>query len=394
MDFPVLIVGGGIGGLCTALALGAHGIPTIVFERNRFEDSSGAGIQLSPNATRLLFHIGLGEDLLVNSVTATEVLTRNWQTGRVTSRLPLGEIVEKRCGFPYIQVLRSRLIRVLLRRVHSNSNIQLRPEDEVHGLSSSLGHVTLKSESGQYRGTLVVGADGMRSKVRSLMGVEYLPPYSGWVAWRTIVQDTEIVSLLGAETNVWCGPHGHIVHYPIDKTGSLNCVFITKSPKALNDSWRQQGCVSQLRQLFSDWHKDVARLIDAIEEPNLFRWGLFRHHQLPGGWTRQHIALLGDACHCVLPFLAQGAALAIEDAFTLAQCLSVDYKNPNRAIAKYEHERIKRAERVQRYSELMGMAYHLPQPWSKLRDLGSKVGLHQLTQSVYRYNALAPLRQG
>ncbi|MCY4142771.1 MAG: FAD-dependent monooxygenase [Gammaproteobacteria bacterium] len=392
MSLPVLIVGGGIGGLCASLALGQHGIPTIVFERNRFEDRSGAGIQLSPNATRLLFQIGLQDDLMANSMSVTDVLTRDWKSGRAIARLPLGEIVENRCGFPYVQILRSTLVRILLQGVQNNPNIQLLQEDEVVELCDSGGQVTISSPSGQYCGVLVVGADGMRSTVRRLMGTNYNPPYSGWVAWRTILNREDEVQSVGKETTVWCGPKGHIVHYPIDDIGNLNCVFITRSRAELRDSWGQQGSVSELRQYFARWHKDVGKLIDAIDQHKLYRWGLFRHNQIPGGWTKGRGTLLGDACHCILPFLAQGAALAIEDAFALAQCVTSDTQNPMRAIVKYEAVRRARARKIQKYSELVGMAYHMPKPWSWLRDLGSRIALERLSRTIYNYDALESTR--
>ena len=394
MRLPVLIVGGGIGGLCASLALGRLDIPTIVFERNRFDDLSGAGIQLSPNATRLLFQVGLQNDLLANSVSVTDVLTREWKSGRVVARLPLGEIVRERCGSPYIHILRSTLVRILLQRTQSEPNIRLCQKDKVVDIKDLGGEVTIASQSGQYRGELVVGADGMRSTVRSLMGTNYNPPFSGWVAWRSILQKEDLPQSIGTETTVWCGPNGHIVHYPVDDIGNLNCVFITRSSAELHDSWGQQGCVSKLKQAFARWHTDVAELIDSIDQQKVFQWGLFRHNQIPGGWTKGRGTLLGDACHCILPFLAQGAALAIEDAFALAQCLEIEKQDPMRAIVKYEQVRKARVRRIQNYSHLMGVAYHLPRPWSWVRDLGSRIALERLTHVVYNYDAVSSSQNG
>ena len=389
MTLPVLIVGGGIGGLCTALALNNSGISSIVIEREEFEDRSGAGIQLSPNAMRLLFQLGIERGLVANASKVHDIVTRNGKSGRVLYRFPLGHTVEALCGFPYLQVLRSHLIDVLLKKIHDEPRIQLRPQSRVHSLNQSTESVEVATQSESFVGTLAIGADGVHSTMRSLMGKSHEPRFSGWIAWRTTVVGRIHSGADTSETSIWCDPRGHVVTYPTNDKGVLNCVFITKSPTPLADSWRQRGDLNELHMYFKDWHGEVTALLDSIEESRLFRWGLFRHRRISDGWTKGRCVLLGDACHSVLPFMAQGAALAIEDSFVLARCLERTMKNPEDSLLEYERLRVRRCARIQRRSELMGDVYHLRRPWSWFRDMGTGIAVNQLIRNVYNYDATA-----
>ena len=386
MQFRVLIVGGGIAGLCLSLALSKKGIPSVVFERNKFEDTTGTGIQLTPNATNLLFRAGLKDPLLENARISSEIVTRHWRTGRVTSRLRLATIIERNCTSPYLQILRSALVDILLSHAREDPLVELRETHNVDSCEQSESDVSLSSNGSEFLGGLIVGADGARSTIRRIMGQIPDPPFSNWHAWRTIVR-TDPTDLVSSRTTLWCGSLGHIVTYPVDGQGQVNCVFITRSNSKVEESWNQQGSLGDLTRYFGGWHKNVFDLLEHIDNEKLFRWGLFRHDKLTGGWSSGLCTVVGDAGHCVLPFLAQGAALAIEDAFTLADCLENYPKDVSSALGSYEKTRLPRTTSIQRRSAQMGFIYHLPAPFSWLRDLCAKWAIHEIVRNIYAFDA-------
>ncbi len=386
MRSRVLVVGGGIAGLCLALALSKKGLPSVVFERNKFEDTTGTGIQLSPNATDLLFQAGLKKLLLARARVSTEIVTRHWRTGRVTSRIPLGSIVEKHCATPYLQILRSELVDVLVSYVRDDRHVELRENENVDSLDQWETGASVSSNGAESKGCLVVGADGARSTIRGLIGQISDPPFSKWHAWRTTIR-SESTDLVSQRTTVWCGPRSHVVTYPVDEHGQINCVFITRSSSHLDETWSERGTLADLQSCFVGWHKDVFELLDRVDQPKLFRWGLFRHDKLTGGWTRGRCTLIGDACHCVLPFLAQGAALAIEDAFTLSNCLDEYPTDVSSALRDYEKMRLARTNSIQRRSVRMGHVYHLPAPFSWLRDVSAKWATGEIVRNIYASEA-------
>lgn len=386
MSLRALIVGGGIGGLCTALALSNKGIPSVVFERNRFGDTTGTGIQLSPNATRLLFQSGLKQQLLQRALQATQIVTRHWHSGRQTATVPLGEIINRHCDAPYLQILRRELIDILYGAVDKNADIELIDNEQVNSFVQSETSVSITQNETLFRGALVVGADGARSTVRKLLGQIPDPPFSNWHAWRTTIQLKPTDVILG-QTDLWCGPRCHIVSYPVDSHGTVNCVFITRSSDLLQESWNQPGSLDELQAHFKGWHNDVFDLIGRVDQSKLFRWGLFRHDKLRGGWSDGRCTLVGDAGHCVLPFMAQGAALAIEDAFTLANCLGKQPRNVTQALTSFEKIRLPRSRSIQRKSFQLGLVYHLPDSLSWLRNINARWAVSLLVRNIYAFDA-------
>ena len=386
MQSRVLVAGGGIAGLCLALALSRKGIPCVVFERNSFKDTTGTGIQLSPNATSLLFMAGLEKPLLSKARISTDIFTRHWRTGRDSSRIPLATLVEEHCSSPYLQILRSELVDVLVNFIRNDPHVELRENENVESFNQWESGASVRSNGAKFNGSLVAGADGARSTIRRTIGQMPDPPFSNWCAWRTTIS-VDSSDMVTKRTTVWCGPRSHIVTYPVDELGQINCVFITRSSRQLDEAWSQQGALADLQSHFEGWHKDVFDLLDRIDEPRLFRWGLFRHDKLSGGWTKGRCTLIGDACHCVLPFLAQGAALAIEDAFTLADCLEEHTTDVPKALRTYEKARLPRTSSIQRRSAYMGHVYHLPAPFSWLRDAGAKWAIHEIVRNIYAFDA-------
>lgn len=385
MHSPVSIVGGGIAGLTTALALNQTGITTQVFERGNFEDNSGAGIQLTPNATNVLFQLGLKSELVAVAHEVDELETRHWRTGKVLRKIALRNVIKKYSPFPYLQILRSELINILHRRCEQQSSISLFPNTEVQGLEQTEHLVHLSSSQGMYSAAMVVGTDGTHSTVSKLIGNHNNPKFSGWHAWRTVLTDPSLRFSGLKNTNVWCGPNGHIVHYPVNSVPSYNCVFVTKSPEPCSGKWKQVGSVSDLKAYFHGWHSDIIELIDQINQDSLFQWGLFRYAQVPNSWHCQRVVLVGDSIHTTMPFLAQGAALAIEDAYVLAKRMKMYSVDIPRVIASFVQSRHKRVKQIQARSEKMGLIYHVAPPWSWIRDVNSNWAVNRLAKSIYSF---------
>ena len=388
MNAQVIVVGGGIAGLTTALALSQLEIPTLVLERFNFEDESGAGIQLTPNATKVLFQLGLKSSLVANSHEPKIVETRHWKTGRVLCRVALQEIVDQYCDSPYLQILRSELIRILYMECLKKTNIELVPYVEVTELEQSKDKVNLFSKKGSFSAPMVVGADGIHSITSLHVGNQEEPRYSGWQAWRTVLCEPQLSSVELLNTNVWCGTRGHIVHYPVDAKQTYNFVFVTKSANILSGKWKQKGSVTELREYFNAWHDEVIEIIERIDQRQLFRWGLFHHACMKRSWNNSRTVLLGDSIHATMPFLAQGAALAIEDAIAIANRLRASAMNVEKAIELFVEYRKSRVERIQARSEKMGVVYHLEFPWSKVRDWGTQWAVEKLAKEIYSFEAV------
>lgn len=388
MSAQVIIVGGGVAGLTTALAFDDVGISSLVLERSNYKDETGAGIQLTPNATRVLFHLGLKNSLREVSHEPQILETRHWKTGKVLCRVPLQEIVAQYCSYPYLQIQRSELVNVLRGECEKSTNIELMSHVDVEEVEQAEDKVNLYSSKGKFVAPMVVGADGTHSTIGRHLGNTEEPEFSQWQAWRTMLQEPSTAFQGLSNTNVWCGTTGHIVHYPVNAQQSYNFVFVTKSSETLSGKWKQNGSVAELREYFNGWHSDVNEIIELVDERHLFRWGLFHHARMKLSWSHKRIVLLGDAIHTTMPFLAQGAALAIEDAITIANRMKTCSMNPHRAIESFVAYRKNRVERIQARSEKMGVVYHFDFPWSTIRDWGTTWAVSRLAKDIYSYETV------
>ena len=267
------------------------------------------------------------------------------------------------------------------------ANIELLAHVDVTELEQSKNRVSLNSSQGRFSAPMVVGADGIHSIISSLIGNKEEPKFSGWQAWRTVLYEPSLSPHGLTNTNVWCGTKGHIVHYPVNAKPTYNFIFVTKSTDTLSGKWKQTGSVAELREYFKGWHHEVNESIERIDQRLLFRWGLFHHARMKRSWNNRRTVLLGDSIHATMPFLAQGAAMAIEDALAIANRLKTCSMNVERAIESFVECRKKRVERIQARSEKMGAVYHLGFPWSKIRDRGTKWAVEKLAKEIYSFKA-------
>lgn len=352
----VVIIGAGIGGLAAALTLRRAGIEVRLFEQAPELREVGAGVQISPNATRILSRLGLAEALARFGVRPAALEVRRWEDGRVIVRHPLAGECEREFGAPYYHFYRPELLEVIASAL---------PRGLIHldhrcvGLTQHGDRVEVRFHNGaRADGDLVIGADGIHSTVRELiLGLE-APRFSGHVAYRGLVP-AERVAHLGLEVSgySWWGPEHHFVCYFVGAGARyLNFVAVTPGEWRI-ESWTARGEVADALKEFSGWHPSVRAIIGAADSVN--RWALYDRDPL-ARWSVGRITLMGDAAHAMLPYMAQGAVQAIEDAAVLAKCLErADWRDVGGALERYEERRRPRATRCQEGSRRNGVIYHL-----------------------------------
>jgi salicylate hydroxylase len=372
-----LIAGAGIGGLTAAISLARTGWRVTLLERAPLLAEVGAGLQLPPNATRILHELGLLERISARGLSPRTITIRNASHGKILAQFPICD-AENRWGAPFLVIHRADLQRSLVEAAAAESNITLRTGTEVAGFSSDAERVKVAAKQGLatvvFEGDCLIGADGLRSAIAGrMLGADATPHYVGRTAWRATVDAAEVEPWFREpQTNLWLGAHAHLVHYPICDGELINIVAIVEDdfrPDASTDIWALAGDPTYLHARFAKWHL-AAR--DLIRLPRAWRkWPLFdRKSSLP--WTRECVALLGDAAHPMLPFLAQGAAQAIEDAAALARSLA-DSPSIETGLATYEHMRHSRAARVQETSRKQVGLYHLTGPAALARNMAMKL---------------------
>jgi len=332
----ILIAGAGIGGLTAALALLRNGIDVEVYEQASELKEVGAGVQLAANGTRVLYALGVGDELKALSCEAQGKEIRHWQTGETWKLFDLGPASIERYGFPYFTVYRPDLLDVLARAVRSAKRDAIHLNAHCSGFAQDDRGVTLQLESGaSARGDALIGADGVHSRIRQGLSGPDRPEFTGTIAWRGVVPmerlPKHMARMVGSN---WVGPGGHIVHYPLRAGQVMNFVGVLERSDWRIESWTARGTQEELAADYRGWHDDIQAFIGAIDTP--YKWALMVRAPLER-WTTRRVTLLGDAAHSMLPFLAQGAVMAIEDGFVLARALA---KYPvEEALQHYESAR-------------------------------------------------------
>ena len=392
-DGAVLIVGAGIGGLTLALALADAGASVTIIERAPALDEAGAGLQLSPNASGVLDRLGVLSRLTSAALAPTDIHVRRARDGATLQRLPLAEAAA-RWGSPYLLAHRADLQKALLAAVADRPRIEIRLATRFEALAETTHGLEVEAidERASYKlgCDLLVGADGLHSAVRRTLWPRAPSPRPvGRTAWRALVPAAQVdPPLRRPETTLWLGTRAHLVHYPLRGGGVVNVVAIAEGTMGGGgdlDLWSAPGAGQDLLRRFGAWDDAARRLIAAA--PSWRTWPLFDLDPLPR-WSRGAATLLGDAAHAALPFLAQGAAQAIEDAAALGRAWR-RCSTPAAAAAAYEAARRDRSSRVQALSRRQGRIYHLGGAAALARDTTMRLigGPRMLARFDWLYGA-------
>ena len=381
------VVGGGIGGLTAALCLARAGHNVQVFEQTDESVATGAGIQVSPNAARVLHHLGLQDALMTKGFLPKATQMRSWRSGRVISETTLGDVALERYGAPYYHIHRADLMDMLVSAVSAEPTIRLNVASRITSFSQDATGVRLVAGEHEHQVDLLIGADGIHSSVRACLWGDQQADFTGNVAWRMLVPVNRLPEgFVAPNATVWWGPGKHFVHYLVKGGDYVNCVCVVEKAEWQAESWVAAGSMSELQADFAGWHDTIQQLLDQTDDGTLFKWGLFDRAPMRT-WGIDRVSLLGDACHPTLPFMAQGAAMAIEDAAVLANCFS-NGADVVAALRRYEDLRKARTAGVQRGSRRNATVFHLSGLKAWLRDrAASKAGKHSMDR-LYRYDPL------
>ena len=345
----IIVAGAGLGGLTLALCLARAGFSVTVLEQANALGEVGAGVQISANGARVLYHLGLAEALQAVAFKPERGEMRHWQSGETLSSRPLGQASEAAFGFPYFHLHRADFHAVLADALAAVAPGSVHLGAKVTGFSQSGAGVTVTTEAGEsVSGDVLVGCDGIHSAIRTQLFGPDAPRFTGCVAWRAIVPVGALPpGHVRPVSSNWIGRGGHFVHYYVRRGELVNCVGIIEQDEWQAESWSSEGAMAGFLDDFKDWHEDVQILMRQAE--SCYRWGLFDRDPMPE-WSQGRVTLLGDACHPMLPFMAQGAVMAIEDANTLAQCLASAAAAYPSALQRYEYLRRERTATVQQMS--------------------------------------------
>ncbi|KWV51481.1 monooxygenase [Bradyrhizobium macuxiense] len=372
----VIVAGAGIGGLTASLTLAAQGFRVVVLEKAERLEEAGAGIQLSPNASRILVELGLKERLAPRAVTPESVNVMSARAGGEIVRMPLGEAASFRAGAPYWVIHRADLQAALQAAVNDHPDIDLRLGCQFEDVARHARGLTVVQRRGNARqqelAVALIGADGIWSSVRGHLFPDVQPQFSGLIAWRGTLEATALPREYTApRVRLWMGSNAHLVTYPISAGRQINVVAIV-SGIWNRPGWSAPGDTNEIKDAFatSRWPATARMLVGAVD--GWRKWALFTLPDL-GHWNEGAVALLGDAAHAMLPFAAQGAGMAIEDAAVLAKTLS-DSTGENvsgipAALTRYARMRRARVLKVQRLARQQGRIYHLSGPAALARDL-------------------------
>tara|TARA_R110002153_G_scaffold110189_2_gene251188 strand:+ start:16672 stop:17868 length:1197 start_codon:yes stop_codon:yes gene_type:complete len=393
----IVIAGAGIGGLCAALALVKRGFEVAVYEQSPQLGEVGAGLQLSPNAMHVLQTLDVAEQVKAKAFRPKSAVMRHYQTGKTYFTVPLSDTATQKYAADYLHIHRADLHSLLLNACEKQK-VSIHLGQAVQGYQQSAQGLTIQLESGtSLVADLLIGADGIKSQVQACMLGQTPAQFTGQVAWRGVVAANKLPKgLIKPNANLWVGPGKHFVSYYLRGGDLVNFVAVQERTDWHKESWNEPGNINELRDTFDGWHPEVTELLAASEQ--CFLWALFDRPPL-NQWTDKNVALLGDACHPMLPFLAQGAAMAIEDSYALAHYLATE-NDTSTALKAYQDLRLSRTSEIQLGARKNASLYHMSSPigQAKLAVLSglSSIGLSDRLAAnkldpIYAYNIVEQL---
>ncbi len=354
----VLVAGAGLGGLAAAVALLRRGIDTDVYEQSPALGEVGAGVQISANGTASLFALGLENEVRRHGVQVVDKEIRLWSSGQTWSLFERGGLPGGgRYAHPMFTLHRKDLHAMLVAAVRRLKPDAIHLDHKCVGFEQTGTQVRLDFErGGPAFGDVLVGADGLHSRIREQLFGPMAAEFTGQVVWRGLVPMDRLPAdqrrLVG--TN-WVGPRAHVTCYPVQRGEMFNFVGQVDRNDWRVESWVTEGTTAECLADFSGWHDDVRRMIESA--PKLYKWALFLREPLPG-WSVGSVTLLGDSCHAMLPYLGQGANMALEDGIVLARCIEQWSDRPDAALQHYEAARLDRTRQMVHASAAMAGTFH------------------------------------
>jgi salicylate hydroxylase len=341
----ILVAGGGIGGLTAALALLRHGFEVELFEAARAWTEVGAGVTLAPNAMLGFQYLGLGPAIEALGMEPRWQEIRNWEDGRVLKSLERGGQMRERYGAPYLYMHRADLHRILVDAVEAAGGHLHLASPVTEAACSEEGASLTLADGRQVQGDLVVGADGVKSAIRTLF--EPKPAhFTGHIVWRALAPVDETLTEFATRPGNFIGPERLVVYYPLRGGTLLNLVFFARQKGWTEDGWTIPAERRELEEVFAGWCEAVQGIIARVDEKKLFKWAINARSPLDSWTIGDRITLLGDAAHAMTPFLGQGASSAIEDGVVLARALAAS-DTLAEGLRRYETARVERANFIQ-----------------------------------------------
>ncbi len=385
----IAVIGAGIGGLAAGLCLAKKGFEITIFEKSNLKGELGAGIQLSPNSLRVLFSLGMEGSLRSNSSYSEFIEIRDWKDGALIKKNPLNPDSEQTYGYPYLHIHRADLMKVMIDTIKAEKLITLRTMSGVAVVNEMVSKCAVKLDSGSEESfDLVIGADGINSLVASCLDSKVKPIFTGNVAWRALVPSSNLSDeLIYKNAALWLGPGRHFVHYKVRKGDLINCIGISESDAWKKESWIEKADIKEFEVEFEGWDRRLRKLVESVDEATLHKWALYQRPTIKK-WHSDRLVLLGDSCHATLPFLAQGAALAIEDAAVLANCLS-EGENSKEAFSFYQRLRERRVKWVQFMSNANARSFHCREQFAPIRNFLLKSFSGRALDKLYKYDAIS-----
>ena len=366
----VILAGGGIGGLTAALCLHHFGHDVHVLEQAPELSPIGAGVQISPNAMKVYEKLDISSRLSEKAFHPEALEMRMGKTGERIFSIPMREEAERRWGAPYLNIHRADLIAALSETLAARAPQALQLGQKIMRYQQSASQIDATLADGsQISGDILIGADGIHSAIRAQMLGADKADFTGYIAWRAVVPMEKIGSLTPPPTAcVWAGAGKHAVTYRLRGGTLANLVGVVERGGWRSESWIEEGAKEDALSDFEGWHPVITNMIEEAEKH--FCWALFDRKPLKR-WTDGRAALIGDACHPMLPFIAQGAALAIEDGWVLASHLSEGEEHPARALESYFHARFARTKALQKAARDRAKTFHMRKGLARLALYGS-----------------------
>ena len=355
-QLPILIVGGGLGGLCAAFALSCRGYSIRVLERADEIREIGAGIQLGPNVFRVLDRLGIADRVLERAVFPTRLVLMDSVSGQPVTSIDVQDDFRRRFEYPYALIHRADLLQVLFSQCSSQTSITILTSQRVVRFDDYGDRVVARVEDGSYHeGAALIGADGVASTIRAQLLGDGAPRKSGYVAYRTVLRAEDVPPELRDNTmTLWAGPRHHLVHYPLRGHRLYNLVAAFRSERSA-EGWDTRGDAAELYSHFAD---DVPLIRAMLGKIDTWRMWVLCDRDPVEEWNAGRVALLGDAAHPMLQYLGQGAGMAIEDAYVLADEVAAARDDYAAAFGAYQARRYLRAGRAQLTSRLYGEFFH------------------------------------